>query len=90
MMGINMPTSVFIIQVVTRKNIERIARFAFDYAVLNNRTKITAIHKANIQKLGDGLFLKVKVWVDGEKFYLSLSHRRYAMKLPIPNIRAKA
>jgi isocitrate dehydrogenase (NAD+) len=47
------------IKIVTRKNIERVARFAFQYAKLNNRTKITAIHKANIQKLGDGLFLNV-------------------------------
>ncbi|KAL3124717.1 hypothetical protein niasHT_001554 [Heterodera trifolii] len=47
------------IKIVTRRNIEKIARFAFDYAVLNNRPQITAIHKANIQKLGDGLFLQV-------------------------------
>ncbi|KAI6178715.1 Isocitrate dehydrogenase [NAD] subunit, mitochondrial [Aphelenchoides besseyi] len=47
------------LKIVTRKNIERIARFAFEYALLNNRKKITAVHKANIQKLGDGLFLKV-------------------------------
>ena len=47
------------IKIVTRVNIERIARFAFNYAVKNNRTKVTAVHKANIQKLGDGLFLKV-------------------------------
>uniref|UniRef100_A0A914MSA1 Isopropylmalate dehydrogenase-like domain-containing protein n=1 Tax=Meloidogyne incognita TaxID=6306 RepID=A0A914MSA1_MELIC len=45
-------------KIVTRHGIERIARYAFDYAVLNNRPNITAIHKANIQKLGDGLFLK--------------------------------
>lgn len=47
------------IKLVTRKNIERIARFAFEFAVANNRKKVTAVHKANIQKLGDGLFLKV-------------------------------
>ncbi|KAE9550355.1 hypothetical protein FO519_006438 [Halicephalobus sp. NKZ332] len=41
------------------KIIEKIAKFAFEYAVANNRNKITAVHKANIQKLGDGLFLKV-------------------------------
>ncbi|VDM64900.1 unnamed protein product [Angiostrongylus costaricensis] len=32
---------------------------AFEYASLNNRKKVTVIHKANIQKLGDGLFLEV-------------------------------
>lgn len=38
---------------------ERISRFAFEYALAYNRNKITVIHKANIQKLGDGLFLQV-------------------------------
>ncbi|RTG84748.1 isocitrate dehydrogenase (NAD+) [Schistosoma bovis] len=37
----------------------RIAQFAFDYAVRHNRKKVTAVHKANIMKLGDGLFLEV-------------------------------
>ena len=37
---------------------ERIARFAFDYAVANGRHKVTAVHKANIMKLSDGLFLE--------------------------------
>ena len=36
----------------------RIVRFAFDYAVKNNRKKVTAVHKANIMKETDGLFLK--------------------------------
>src|SRR5262249_30850898 len=36
---------------------ERIARFAFEYAVANGRRKVTAVHKANIMKLSDGLFL---------------------------------
>ncbi|CEF67939.1 Isocitrate dehydrogenase [NAD] subunit gamma, mitochondrial [Strongyloides ratti] len=47
------------LKIVTQKNIERIARYTFEYAVINNRKKVTAIHKANIQKLGDGLFLKI-------------------------------
>ena len=37
---------------------KRIVRFAFDYAVKNNRKKVTAVHKANIMKETDGLFLK--------------------------------
>ncbi|MDD5691877.1 MAG: isocitrate/isopropylmalate dehydrogenase family protein [Candidatus Omnitrophica bacterium] len=37
---------------------ERIARFAFQYALENNRKKITCVHKANIMKFTDGLFLK--------------------------------
>ncbi|KAI6237500.1 Isocitrate dehydrogenase [NAD] subunit, mitochondrial [Aphelenchoides besseyi] len=47
------------LKIVTRKKIERISRFAFQYARAYGRHKITVIHKANIQKLGDGLFLKV-------------------------------
>ena len=38
---------------------QRIVRFAFDYAKQNGRKKVTAVHKSNIQKFSDGLFLKV-------------------------------
>ena len=38
---------------------QRIVRFAFDYAIANGRKKITAVHKANILKHSDGLFLRV-------------------------------
>ncbi|XP_015889535.2 isocitrate dehydrogenase [NAD] regulatory subunit 1, mitochondrial isoform X2 [Ziziphus jujuba] len=37
---------------------ERIAQYAFEYAYLNNRKKVTAVHKANIMKQADGLFLE--------------------------------
>ncbi|XP_028075324.1 isocitrate dehydrogenase [NAD] regulatory subunit 1, mitochondrial-like isoform X2 [Camellia sinensis] len=37
---------------------ERIARYAFEYAYLNNRKQVTAVHKANIMKLADGIFLE--------------------------------
>ena len=43
---------------ITRKASKRIARFAFEYAVAENRKKVTAVHKANIMKLSDGLFLE--------------------------------
>ena len=46
------------IKIITREASERIARFAFDYAVKNGRQKVTAVHKANIMKLSDGLFLE--------------------------------
>ncbi|RZC36605.1 isocitrate dehydrogenase [NAD] subunit beta, mitochondrial [Asbolus verrucosus] len=46
------------LKIVTAKKSQRIAKFAFDYATKNNRKKVTAVHKANIMKLGDGLFLK--------------------------------
>jgi isocitrate dehydrogenase (NAD+) len=46
------------IKIITRAASERIARFAFDYAVANGRRKVTAVHKANIMKMSDGLFLE--------------------------------
>ncbi|KAG0165766.1 isocitrate dehydrogenase (NAD(+)) idh1 [Apophysomyces sp. BC1034] len=51
------PGVVESLKIVTRAKTERIARFAFDFALKNNRKKVTCIHKANIMKLGDGLFL---------------------------------
>ncbi len=47
------------IKIITRPATERIARFAFDYARRNSRRKVTAVHKANIMKFTDGLFLQV-------------------------------
>lgn len=52
------PDAAESIKVITREASERIARFAFDYAMKNNRKKVTAVHKANIMKLSDGLFLE--------------------------------
>ncbi|KAL3267984.1 hypothetical protein HHI36_007119 [Cryptolaemus montrouzieri] len=46
------------LKIVTAKKSQRIAKFAFDYAIKNKRKKVTAVHKANIMKLGDGLFLR--------------------------------
>lgn len=46
------------IKIITRKATEKIARFAFDYAKKNNRKKVTIVHKANIMKFSDGLFLE--------------------------------
>ena len=45
---------------------EQIVRFAFDYAIKNKRKKITAVHKANIMKYTDGLFLKTALRVAEE------------------------
>ena len=47
------------IKIITRFGSERIARFAFAYARREKRRKVTAVHKANIMKLSDGLFLEV-------------------------------
>ena len=46
------------LKVITRTASERIARYAFEYAARNGRKQVTAIHKANIMKLADGLFLR--------------------------------
>ena len=46
------------IKIITRMGTERIARFAFGHARTFGRKRVTAIHKANIMKLGDGLFLE--------------------------------
>ncbi len=47
------------IKIITRRGSERIVRFAFEYARRHGRRKVTAVHKANIMKCTDGLFLRV-------------------------------
>jgi len=51
------PGVVQALKIITEKGSTRIARFAFEYAQKNGRKKVHAIHKANIMKLSDGLFL---------------------------------
>jgi len=51
------PGVVESLKIITDKASTAIARFAFDYARTNGRKLITAVHKANIMKLSDGLFL---------------------------------
>lgn len=45
------------VRIITRRGSERIVRFAFEYARANGRQKVTAVHKGNILKVTDGLFL---------------------------------
>jgi isocitrate dehydrogenase (NAD+) len=52
------PDAAESIKIITRAASERIARYAFEYAVANGRRTVTAVHKANIMKLSDGLFLE--------------------------------
>ncbi|XP_017142869.1 isocitrate dehydrogenase [NAD] subunit beta, mitochondrial [Drosophila miranda] len=54
----SVPGIVECLKIITAKKSMRIAKFAFDYATKNQRKKVTAVHKANIMKLGDGLFLR--------------------------------
>jgi isocitrate dehydrogenase (NAD+) len=52
------PDAAESIKIITRGASQRIARYAFEYALRNGRRKVTAVHKANIMKLTDGLFLE--------------------------------
>src|SRR5438874_7437722 len=52
------PGVVESLKIITEKASTRIARYAFEYARDNGRKKVTAVHKANIMKLSDGLFLE--------------------------------
>jgi len=52
------PGVVESLKIITEKASTRIAQYAFDYAKANGRKKVTAVHKANIMKLSDGLFLE--------------------------------
>jgi isocitrate dehydrogenase (NAD+) len=57
--GVIRPDSGLSIKPISIMGTERIVRYAFDYAIANGRKKVTAVHKANILKMSDGLFLKV-------------------------------
>jgi isocitrate dehydrogenase (NAD+) len=52
------PGVVESIKIITAKASTRVAKFAFEYARKEGRRKVTAVHKANIMKLSDGLFLE--------------------------------
>ncbi|EHA56124.1 isocitrate dehydrogenase (NAD(+)) idh1 [Pyricularia oryzae] len=52
----SVPGVVESLKIITRAKSERISKFAFSFALANNRKKVTCIHKANIMKLADGLF----------------------------------
>ena len=60
------PGVVESLKIITSKASKRIARFAFAYAARHRRRKVTAVHKANIMKLGDGLFLDSVREIAGE------------------------
>ncbi len=89
------PGVVTSLKVITEKACTRISEFAFAYARRHNRKRITAVHKANIMKMSDGLFLncarKVKqgfyeiefddVIVDNAAMQLVMNPRKYDMLL---------
>ncbi|MDR0888758.1 MAG: isocitrate/isopropylmalate dehydrogenase family protein [Coriobacteriales bacterium] len=57
--GIIRPDSGISIKPISITGTKRIVKWAFEYALANNRKKVCAVHKANIQKFSDGLFLHV-------------------------------
>jgi len=61
------PGVVESLKIITAEASTRVARFAFEYARTHNRTRVTAVHKANIMKMSDGLFLRCVRQV-GEQF----------------------
>jgi isocitrate dehydrogenase (NAD+) len=54
----NVPGVIESLKIITRPNSRRLAKFAFQHAINNTRRKVTIVHKANIMKLSDGLFLE--------------------------------
>ena len=79
------------VKLITKKGAERICRWAFEYAIKNNRHKVTCAHKANAISLTDGLFLETfrrvakdypqieseDVMVDATAFYLAKDPTRF-------------
>lgn len=53
------PSAAISIKVITEEATRKITRFAYEYARANKRKKVTIVHKANIMKFADGLFLRV-------------------------------
>eukprot|EP01132_Coremiostelium_polycephalum_P005233 gene5233-6514_t len=68
------PGVVQSLKIVTKEASTRIARYAFEYAKNNGRKKVTAIHKANIQKMTDGLFLETCKQVAKEYPEIAFDH----------------
>jgi methanogen homoisocitrate dehydrogenase len=54
-------------RIISKKGSERIIKFAFEYAINNNRKKVSCIHKANVLRITDGLFLRIFNEI-GEKY----------------------
>jgi isocitrate dehydrogenase (NAD+) len=59
------PGVVESLKIITAEASRRVATFAFEYARMHGRKRVTAVHKANIMKMGDGLFLRTVQEVAG-------------------------
>jgi isocitrate dehydrogenase (NAD+) len=69
------PGVVESLKIITERASTRISEFAFNHAKLNGRRKVTAIHKANIMKLSDGLFLQSTRKVSRENIDITYDER---------------
>merc|ERR1719400_1894576 len=69
----NVPGVVECLKIVTEAHTERLCRYAFEWARENRRKKVTLIHKANIMKVTDGMFLEVSKQV--AKDYPDIEHQ---------------
>ncbi|MGD9014708.1 MAG: isocitrate/isopropylmalate dehydrogenase family protein [Candidatus Omnitrophota bacterium] len=61
-----LPDSAISLKPISKTASERIIRFAFEYALKNKRKRVAAVHKANIMKFTDGLFLNIARQISGE------------------------
>ncbi|XP_065352393.1 isocitrate dehydrogenase [NAD] subunit gamma, mitochondrial isoform X1 [Cloeon dipterum] len=68
----SVPGVVESMKIVTAENSERVIRYAFEYAQKYGRKKVTTIHKANIMKLSDGLFLETSNRI--AKYFPDIEH----------------
>lgn len=75
------------LKVITRSGSERIIRYAFEYAVANNRKKVTCMSKDNIMKMADGLFHKLFDEIGQE--YKQLQKEHYIIDIGAARIAAK-
>jgi isocitrate dehydrogenase (NAD+) len=69
------PGVVESLKIITERASTRIARFAFDHAAAHDRKRVTAVHKANIMKLGDGMFLESTRKVSREHMSITYDER---------------
>ncbi len=69
------PGVVESLKIITERASTRIAKFAFKHAIDNGRKRVTAVHKANIMKLGDGLFLESTRKVSRENLAITYDER---------------
>lgn len=82
------PDVIESLKVITQWKSRRTAEYAFGFAYLNNRKRVTAVHKANIMKMSDGLFLRVplqgspatlRAWA----FFMLKRHNAFCSFLPV-------